>query len=174
MNPDQQNSPNQEQQPQLQPVLPNATPVAPPTAPQPLPATQTPVVNGVIPEKAVKKIKATSIAAIILGFLMIVVGLGVAYFINVAGALNCLFGIAYLVFGFKLRATNAPLSSTLSSLKMLHIAVVINLIVSLVTGNGAGILPLLVVLFAMGAYKQLFEAGLTTSRAPFTAKAIVK
>lgn len=165
-------------QPQ-QPVSPDPQPTQPTPTPTPPPPAQTPAqplapaqsVPGQIPENAAKKIKASATTAIILGILMIIVGVALTVLVDVTAALSILFGVIYLVFGLKLRSPTNSLLQILTSLRTIGITVVVNIIVGLLTGNGVGLIAVLLIFFEATAYKHLFEAGLITSRSPLTAKA---
>jgi hypothetical protein len=158
------------------PEVPAAAPVAPVAPVDPAAATQPAMpaapaaMPGQIPEAAAKKIKATSTTAIILGVLMILIGIVIAILLDVTGALNCIFGVLYLVFGIKLRSSNASVATIVTAFRVLSFTVAINIIVSLLSGNGAGVLPILVLYFASVATKHMFEAGLITTKVMFTTK----
>lgn len=163
-----------------QPVSPaSSTPTPPPaTSPaSPSPALSAPnapvgqAVSGEAAEKAAKRIKAAAITAIVLGVLMIIAGVAMAALVEVSAGVSAIFGIVYLIFGIKLKSPSNSLPQNVSAMRVLGLAVVVNLLISLIFGNGVGFLNILLLFFLASAYQHLFKAGLITSASPLTAKA---
>jgi|GEM_PF-4031427 len=122
--------------------------------------------------KLPKSVRTTGLVSIILGAILLPVALLLAWLIDMSALINLVFVVVYLVFGIRLRGKDISVAQALLGLKILMITIIINMIAGLLSGgSGVGFLPLLVLIFSTKAFNQLFEAGLTTSKVPLTAKA---
>jgi len=157
-------------EPSQQPVNPQAAPTPQPATNPPV-NTPTPAANTPTNLNDIKEIKEAGTTAIVLGILMVLLGAALGYFYSPTALINIPLGIIYLVYGLKLRNKQASLSQVITTLRILLIAAIINILLALLGGRGAGLLTLILLFFVVKASKELFKAGLTTSSSAFNAKA---
>lgn len=119
-----------------------------------------------------KSVHTTGLVAIILGSVLLVIAILLAWFIDITAIFNGIFSVLYITFGTMLYSKNIKIKPAITGLKIIMLTIAINLIAGLLSGgSGIGVLPLLVLFFSTKAFKEMFEAGLTTSKAPLAAKA---
>lgn len=198
MNPENQNTPNQQPQP-YQPPAPQPTIIQPqvtsaadqqppailgtpaPASPQPQPQVQQPFVQNVqassvynpIQEtrKAFKNVRRTGITGIVLGILgLIAVGSFAAQGREELLS-NAPFFIALLGLAVALLKSQ-NVAKVLTLLKIMSVLIIIQLVLALIAGGGSGILLIILILFIVKSLKDLKDAGLITSGAILKAKPV--
>ncbi len=139
-----------------------AAPVVPPSAP--------PSSSNLPDEEVYKNVKRTSSVGLVLGALLLIISillLGVKP--SVYLVVEVLISASYILLSLVLRRTKS-LPRILLSLRLMMACIALQLVLAILNGQGAGFLPLLLLLFIVKALKDLREAGLISSTSLFKTK----